>query len=164
MGRRLSEDELQQALDFCGKLLVPTSPEDYRAAESLLAESFKNRVTDNPGPDIANMRLLDPQAPAIDPRIIETVVRERLPLVQRPASDIGDTAVDFQPNAGNSTGDAGCEESNVKAVFEKLNARKACPIEGVHNFEDEPLGQLGTGGGWVARLEKGKLGLVMLEG
>jgi len=104
--------------------------------------------------------------PVIDPRIvIETVVREHLPSVQRPATYIGGITVDFQSNARNFTADAGWEELNVRAVPEKVNARRAAlQSDGVHNFEKEPLCcRSGTSGGWVARLEKGKLGLVMLE-
>ena len=33
MGHRLSEDEVQQALDFCEKQFVPMSPDGHRAAE-----------------------------------------------------------------------------------------------------------------------------------
>ena len=161
MGCRLSEDELQQALDFCGKLFAPTGPDEYRATETLLAERFGGGVTDNAGPEIANLRFLDVRTPVIDPRIIETVAREHLPSVQRPVSDIGDTTVDFQSDARNFTADVGCEDLDVKAVLEKVNARRALQSDGVHNFEKEPLCRSGTGGGWVARLEKGKLGLAI---
>ena len=164
MGRRLSEDELQQALDFCGKLLAPTGPEEYRATERLLAEKFRGGVIDNASPEITNLRLLDARTPVIDPRIIESVVREHLPSVQVPAPDIVDATVDFQSNARNPTTDTGFGELDVRAVLEKVNARRALQSDGVHNFEKEPLCcRSGTSGGWAARLEKGKLGLVMLE-
>ena len=163
MGRHLSEDELQQALDFCGKLLAPTGPEEYRATERLLAEKFRGGVIDDASPEITNLMLLDARTPVIDPRIIETVVREHLPVVQRPASDIANATVDFQSNARNPTTDTGFGELDVRAVLEKVNARRALQSDGVHNFEKEPLCRSGTSGGWVVRLEKGKLGLVMLE-
>ena len=47
----------------------------------------------------------------------------------------------------------------MKAVLEKVNARRALQSDGVHNFEEEPLYWSGTTSGWVARLEKGKLEL-----
>ena len=163
MGHRLSEDELQQALDFCGKTFNPTNPDDHCEVERLLTERFKGGVTDNDDPEITNPKSLDIRAPIIDPRTVETVVQEHLPSVQRPASDIGDATVDCQSNTRNSTDNAGCEELDMKAVLEKVNAKKAFHSEGVHNFEKEPLCRSGTSGGWVARLERGKLGLVMLE-
>ena len=103
MGRRLSEDELQQALDFCGKLFAPTGLDEYRATERLPAERFKGWSQTTPCPEVTNLRLLDVQTPVIDPRIIETIIREHLPSVQRPASDIGDTTVDLQSNGRNWT-------------------------------------------------------------
>jgi len=164
MGRHLSEDELQQALDFCGKLFGPTGPEEDRATERLSAERFGDGVTDNAGPDITNLGLLDARTPVVDPRIIETVVRENFPSVQRPASEIADTTVDSQSNARNPTIDARFGELDVRMVLEKVNTRRvALHSDGVHSFESEPLCRLGTSGGWVARLEKGKLGLVMLD-
>ena len=66
MGRRLSENELQQALNLCGKLFAPTGPDEYRAAESLLAEKFKGGVVDNASPEITHLRFLDVQTPVID--------------------------------------------------------------------------------------------------
>ena len=163
MGRRVSEDELQQALDFCGKAFAPTGPDEYRATERVLAERFKGGAADNAGPEITDLRFLDPQTPVIDPQIIETVIRDCLPSVQRPASDIDDTTVDLQSNARNSTADSGCEGLDVKAVLKKANARRVLQCDGVHNFEEEPMCRSGTSSGWVARLEKGKLGLVMPE-
>jgi len=48
----------------------------------------------------------------------------------------------------------------VRAALKKVNAgRVALHSDGVRNFEKEPLCGSGTSGGWVARLEKGKLGV-----
>jgi hypothetical protein len=134
MGARLSEDELQQTFDFCLKVFAPV-PDQHRATKKLPAEGLKGQATDNPDPEGANQKLVDVHAPA---------VREQA----------GSTP-SIQPNAG-------CGELDMKVVFDEVSARKAVLSEhgGVHNFETEPLGQSGTGGGWVARLEKGKLGLV----
>jgi hypothetical protein len=147
MGARLSEDELQQALDFCGKLLIPTTPEQHRATERILADGLKGQATDNSDLENPNPRFTDVRAPIIHPQTIETVVLERL----------GSTpSLQF---------DAGCGELDMKMVLEKVNARRAMLPEhrGIHNFEGEPLGQSSTWGGWVPRLEKGKLGLVAVR-
>jgi len=60
---------------------------------------------------------------------------------------------DFQSNARNSTADAGWEELDVKAVLEKVNARRvALQSNGVRNFEKEPL--------WVGcEVGKGEIGV-----
>jgi len=164
MGHRLSEDELQQALDFCGKLFAPTSPGEHRAAETLLAERLEGQVLGNTDPETTSLRFLDVRAPIIDPQVIETLVRGQLGSTTRSASCAGDAAPDFQSNArSSSTADSGWGECDVKTILEKVNARRVIHSEhgnGVHNFEDEPLGQSSTGVGWVARLEKGRLGLV----
>ena len=164
MGRRLSEDELQQALDFCGKTFNPTSPDDHHEVERFLAERFKGGVTYGDDPEATDLRFMDLGAPVIDPRTIETIVQEHLASIQGPASDGGDhTTVDFGSGAKNSTADGGYKDLDMKAVLEKVNARRAYHSDGVHNFEKEPFCQSGTGGGLVARLEEGKLGLVMSE-
>ena len=166
MGHRLSEDEVQRALDFCGKLFAPTSPDEHRAAERLLTEKLKGQVTESPDPETANLRFLDVHAPIIDPQIIETVVRGRFAPTPRSASDVGDTAPDFQSDAKNPATDSGRGEWDMKTILEKVNARRVIHSEhgnGVHNFEDEPLGQSGTDRGWVARLDRGRLGLVRAD-
>ena len=149
---RLSEDEVQQAMDFCGKLFGPTGPDEFRAVEKLLDEKFSSGATDNLNPEIPNLGFLDVRGPIIDPRIIENVVRGHPSSIQGPGSGVGDTTADSQLNAG-------CEELDVKAVLHKANARRLFFTNGMHNFEREPFGQSATGGGWVARLEKGRLGL-----
>jgi len=157
MGHRLSEDELQKALDFCGKQFSPTIPDDFHAA-GMLASQIEN----NSDPETAKLRLLDLRGPIIDPQVIETVVREQLTSkAPGPPSD----APDSQPGVGSTIADSGSSELEVKAVLEQMNAWRLTHSDcsGAHNFEDEPLGQAGSGGGWVARLEKGKLGLVHID-
>lgn len=157
MGRRLSEDELQQTFDFCGKLFAPTSPEEHQAAEQFLAQRLEGRGTEKPGPEIANLRFLDVHAPIINPDVIENVVQGQ----PRSASSTGDSIIpDFQSDAKNPLVDS---RLHMRRILEKVNARRVIHAEhgnGVSNFENEPLGQLAAGGGWVARLERGKLGLV----
>ena len=68
-----------------------------------------------------------------------------------PASDVAGATVDFQSNARNPTAEVGCEELDVKAVLEKVNARRALQSDGMHNFEKSRCV------GRVAGLEKGKL-------
>jgi flavine halogenase len=163
MGSRLSEDELQQALDFCGKLFAPTSPEEHHAAEKLLVKRLEVQATDKLDLETANMRLLDVHAPIINPRMIENIVGGQ----PKSASETGDEGVpDFQSNAKNHLADSEYGELDMRRILEKVNARRVIHSEhgnGVNNFEDEPLGQPGTGGGWVARLERGKLGLVRVD-
>jgi len=152
MGHRLCEDELQKALDFCGKQFIPTSPDDHRAAEMLASQ-----IANNSDPETAKLRLLDIRGPIVDPQVIETVVREQVTSTLEPR--------DSQSSVRNAAGDSGSSDLDVKTVLEKVNAKRMAFSEqsGVHNFEDEPLGQAGVGGGWVARLEKGKLGLVHVD-
>ena len=163
MGHRLSENELQQALDFCGKLFAPTSPEEHHAAEKLLAERLEGQAAEKPELETTNLRFMDVCAPIIDQLTIENVVRGRL----RSASDAGDEVVpEFQSNAKHPLADSGYGELDMRRILEKVNARRVIHSEhgnGVGNFEDEPLGQLATGRGWVARLERGKLGLVRVD-
>ena len=166
MGHRLSEDEVQQALNFCGKLFAPTSPDEHRAAERLLNERLKGQAIDSPDAETANLRFLDVRTPIIDPQIIDTIVRGQFTPTPRLALDVGDAAPDFQSNAKNPAVDSGCGEWDMKTILEKVNARRAIHSEhgnGVHNFEDESFGQSGTDGGWVARLDKGRLGLVRVD-
>ena len=166
MGHRLSEDEVQQALDFCGKLFAPTSPDEHRAAEGALAERLKGQTTDNPSPETANLGFLDVHAPIIDPQIIDTIVQEHFTSTPNAASDACDAALDFQSNARIPEADSGRGEWDMKKILEKVNARRVIHSEhgnGVNNFEDEPLGQSGTDGGWAARLGKGRLGLVRVD-
>jgi hypothetical protein len=148
IGHRLSEEELQQTLDFCGKLFAPTTPEEHHAAERLLAER--------------QAEFLDVHTPIIDPRIIENVVRGHPDW----ALGVGGVTPDFQSNAKNPTVDSGYGELDMKKILEKVNARRVIHSEhgnGVSNFEGEPLGQSSAGGKWVARLEKGKLGLTHVD-
>ena len=98
MGCRTRPKKFEGSIEI---VFAPAGPDEYRATERLLAERFKGGVAENVGPEVTDLRFPDPQAPVIDPRIIETVIREHLPSVQRPASDIGDTVVDFQSNARN---------------------------------------------------------------
>ena len=163
MGGRVSEDEVQQTLDFCGKLFAPTSPEDHCATENILAERLERQSTNEADLETANLKFLDVHAPIINPLTIENVVRGQ----SRSASDTGESAVpDFQSNANNTLADPECGELDMRRILEKVNARRVIHSEhgnGVSNFEDEPLGEPPTGGGWVARLERGKLGLVHVD-
>jgi len=157
MGHRLSEDELQKALDFCGKQFPPTIPDDFRAAGMLASQ-----IANNSDPETAKLRLLDLTGPIVDPQVIETAIRGQLTSkVPGPPSD----ALDSQSNVRSTIADSGSSELDVKAVLDKMNAWRLTHSDcrGAHNFEDEPLGQAGAGGGWVARLEKGKLGLVHID-
>lgn len=60
MGHRISEDELQRALDFCGKIFSPTTPEEHQAAKTLL-DACEHDDGDSSG------ELMDVAAPVIMP-------------------------------------------------------------------------------------------------
>lgn len=149
-------------MDFCGKLFAPTSPDEHHVAERILTERLKGQATDDPDPETANLRFLDVHAPVIDPQIIDSVVQGQFASTPRSVADAGDTTPDVQSDARNP----GCGELDMKTILEKVNARRVIHSEhgnGVHNFEDEPLGQSGTDGGWVARLDRGRLGLARAD-
>jgi hypothetical protein len=87
------------------------------------------------------------------------------------ANGLNEQATD-NPGPGNTNpkfvdgqSDARRGELDMSAVLDEANVRTTVINEHgvVHNFESEALGLSDTGGGWVARLEKGRLGLVAVE-
>lgn len=133
MGTRLSETELQKSLDFCVNLFNPTSPEQHERL---------SRLKDLTGKD-----LLDVTLPLVDPTILESAIP-----VMITNSDIiqaGD-AIDSDPDISSDAETA----SETKLVLNKINARRVVHSEyAINNLESEPLG------GFVVRLERGRLGL-----
>jgi hypothetical protein len=88
-----------------------------------------------------------------------------------PANGLNGHATD-NPGPGNTNpkfmdgqSDARRGELDMSAVLDEANVRITVIGEHkvVHNFESEALGRSDTGGGWVARLETGRLGLVAVE-
>ncbi|KAF7799925.1 hypothetical protein EIP86_011168 [Pleurotus ostreatoroseus] len=112
MGARLSEDEVQRALDFCVHLFHPTTPEQHESVRRKLQEAtqwplderddddddpagdtFGGRNTDS-GPhadvdadaDVDAKRLLDVRAPIVDPGALARFLRLRLSFLRRHSS------------------------------------------------------------------------------
>ena len=96
MGARLSEDELQRALDFCVHLFSPTTPEQHESvrrklmASQYMLEEEDDEDDDAPsglpdhtrqdptepdaaGPNAAVDRLMDVRAPLVDPGALARV-------------------------------------------------------------------------------------------
>ncbi|PCH36715.1 FAD/NAD(P)-binding domain-containing protein [Wolfiporia cocos MD-104 SS10] len=144
MGARLSEDELQQALDFCVHLFSPTSPEQHEAVRQKLQElQREDSSLEGLGAD-----LLDVRAPLIDPARLDAVSKRRPQRISTGAP----TSRGLQ-SAGNKDADV---DSEVKMVLDKVNARRVIYSEhgnGLHSMEGEAVD------GFVVRLEKGRLGL-----
>lgn len=143
MGARLTEMELQKSLDFCVKLFNPTTPEEH---ERLARSGHVAR------------ELLDASGPFVDPSMFEY-----LPIGQ--SEDHSETEAEeagaFRGGECDSDSDnSDCEKAKeTRRVLDKINARRLVHAEyAIHNLELEPLEQ-----GYVVRLEKGRLGLVMLE-
>ncbi len=97
MGARLSEDEVQRALDFCVNLFSPTTPEQHESVRSKLLESqwwpseydeLSGLEGRNPNSTVSQPgscaeRLLDVRAPIIDPNSLAKFLRTRLSLLRR---------------------------------------------------------------------------------
>ncbi|KAJ7072617.1 FAD binding domain-containing protein [Mycena amicta] len=137
MGKRLSENELQKSLDFCVNLFSPTSPEEH------------NRVAAQPH---ITQSLLDVAAPVIDPVVLEMAMHVgNAP----PAS----SAPPPSRKSATKRDRSASEVAETRMVLQKINARRVVHAEyaAINNFESEPIG------GYIARLEKGRLGLSRLE-
>jgi hypothetical protein len=133
MGTRLSETELQKSLDFCVNLFNPTSPEQHE------------RLHRSGG---IGKELLDVSGPLVNPAMFE----DSLHVGTRGASGatddskIGDLEWDLSPDSDRILVN--------RMVLDKVNARRVIhPEYVINNLESEPLG------GFVMRLERGKLGL-----
>lgn len=105
MGTRLSEDEVQRALDFCVRLFSPTTPEQHESvrrklSEAMLSEHDEDAYTHDTAsharqrtdsPDLqANRglaeRLMDVRAPIVDPGALARLLRSKLTLFRRNSS------------------------------------------------------------------------------
>lgn len=109
MGKRLSEDEVQRALDFCVRLFSPTTPEQHESvrrklSEAMLSEddedaytrahdahlrqrtaSGDSQASQGQGQSLAE-RLMDVHAPIVDPGVLARLLRPKLPLFRRYSS------------------------------------------------------------------------------
>lgn len=151
MGARLSEDEVQRALDFCVHLFDPTTPEQHESARRKieLASGLVGAVHDPAVPDADPLRLLDVRAPVVDPVHLEQLLRQQLHLQENlPASPSGAHGGPPRPP------DIVTQELSM--VLNKVNARRVIHAEhgnGLNSLEEEELA------GYALRLRRGELGL-----
>jgi hypothetical protein len=136
LGPRLSESEVQNALDFSVNLFNPVNPglagKLRKHLESLDDEQFSAH-------GVEKRALLDSSAPPLSVKDIEHI--SRIPTFL-PALDSG------------SEVDA---EAELQRILEQMNARRLIHREhgDLHSLEEESLGA-----GYRLRLECGRLGLV----
>ncbi|GJE91513.1 FAD/NAD(P)-binding domain-containing protein [Phanerochaete sordida] len=104
MGTRLSEDEVQRALDFCVQLFSPTTPEQHESVRRKLHEAMLSEEDEDAhggdarerlasGDSQASQasrsfaeRLLDVRAPIVDPGALTRLLRSKLSLFRRNSS------------------------------------------------------------------------------
>ncbi|KAF9804530.1 hypothetical protein IEO21_09336 [Rhodonia placenta] len=141
MGARLSEDELQRALDFCVHLFSPTTPEQHDSVrKKLQALGLTTDYDDSTATRHGNPKgsdAMDVRAPVISPAKLDQLAR-------RYASP-------------STTAAAKADNLEVKMVLEKVNARRVIHAEhgnGLNSLEEEAVE------GFVVRLQAGQLGLV----
>ncbi|KAH9895211.1 FAD/NAD-P-binding domain-containing protein [Cubamyces lactineus] len=162
MGARLSEDEVQKALDFCVHLFDPTTPEQVQnvrrkleqASEMAQTSSSMSSLPSGLLADVDPQRLLDVRAPVIDPMQLDRLLRHQFSLQENPSlgSRIGSMRA---PEALSEH-----QRAEVKMVLEKINARRVMYSEHgnvLNSLEEEELV------GFALRLEKGHLGLRKVE-
>jgi len=137
LGPRLSESEVQSALDFCVGLFNPVNPDLAgklrKHLESLDEDQFSAH-------GVEKRALLDVTAPPLPVEDIKHIAR--IPTFLPPLEN-GSDAVDA--------------EVEVQRILELMNARRLIHREhgGLHSLEEESLGA-----GYRLRLECGRLGLV----
>ncbi|TRM69173.1 hypothetical protein BD626DRAFT_473188 [Schizophyllum amplum] len=113
VGIRLSEDELQQSLDFCAHLFNPTTPEQHAA----LAR----------GGEIAS-DLLDVNKPVVGRAALDEALH---------VSSSGSARIDERGHDGRERG----YEEEAKLVLDKINARRVVqPEYAISNMEQEAIG------------------------
>ncbi|KAJ8488641.1 hypothetical protein ONZ51_g3445 [Trametes cubensis] len=159
MGARLSEDEVQKALDFCVHLFDPTTPEQVENVRRKLEQasevakaspSMSNSIPSGLLADVDPQRLLDVRSPVIDPMQLDRLLRHQFHLQENTplSARIGAMRA---PEALSEH-----QRSEVKMVLEKINARRVMYSEHgnvLNSLEEEELV------GFALRLEKGHLGL-----
>ena len=174
MGARLSEVELQKALDFCVDLFNPTSPEQHDRVARM--DRIGKELLDVTGPVmspdfLASVLELDPDPTRYNDRItiatdaskpskltmcLQAIYHGTSGTTKRRTS-AGGCPRRLRADSESSNDETGSDyekATETKMVLNKVNARRVVHSEyGIHNFESEPLD------GFVVRLERGKLGL-----
>jgi hypothetical protein len=135
LGPRISENEVQNALDFCVDLFDPS---DQGEANDL--RKYLEGIDDGQF-----------SAHGAEKSVIMNFASRHLP-----AKDVQNTARDPSSLPAVENGSAEEGESEVRRVLEKINARRLLHREytGLHALEEESLGA-----GYSLRLESGRLGL-----
>ncbi|RPD58673.1 FAD/NAD(P)-binding domain-containing protein [Lentinus tigrinus ALCF2SS1-6] len=175
MGTRLSEDEVQRALDFCVHLFDPTTPEQHEAVRRKLEIVTGFHLPIPPSPDSPSTktafepdvsRLFDVRAPVVDPAQLDKLLRLQL-RIQDTRSVPSPPPSPRTPNT--PTGlripapirEAGADlQTEIRMVLDKVNARRVIHAEhgnGLNSLEEEAFG------GYVLRLKRGELGLRQQE-
>ncbi|KAI0743665.1 hypothetical protein C8Q80DRAFT_855359 [Daedaleopsis nitida] len=189
MGARLSEDEVQRALDFCVHLFDPTTPEQHESVRRKLEvmtgfsipvphtpDSPTSAVKTTLEPDVA--RLFDVRAPVVDPAQLDRLLRQQLQ-VQVDDDDHRSPAPSAPPSPHSPHPPhlphsprippaipethgraADPQQTEIRMVLDKVNARRVIHAEHGHGLNSLEEEDLG---GLVLRLKRGELGLRKLR-
>ena len=137
MGARLSEDEVQRAIEFCSKLFEHTTPEQHDQVRERLEAA--NGPSESTTANVAS--LFDIHAPVVAPSRLDELLR---PVQTATAVGSGDAR----------------QQAEIRNVLGKVNARRIVHAEygnGLNTLEAEDFD------GYVLRLKKGQLGLQRLQ-
>ncbi|CDO75697.1 hypothetical protein BN946_scf184585.g10 [Trametes cinnabarina] len=162
MGARLSEDEVQRALDFCVHLFDPTTPAQHDAvrrklevASGLVQPALPGEFPSSSASADSVSRLFDVGAPVVDPIQLDRLLRHQLHLQEDHATTHGTSSSSRIPSCIPVVADERrCSE--IKMVLDKVNARRVIHSEhgnGLNSLEEEELV------GFSLRLKRGCLGL-----
>jgi flavine halogenase len=138
LGPRISESEVQNALDFCASLFNPFNQgvaNDLRKhLEGLDDDQFSSH-------GVEKSALMDVTAPLLPAKEVQNIARDP----------------SFLPALENGSVEEA--ETEVQRILERINARRLIHREhsGLHSLEEETLG---AGPGYSIRLECGRLGLM----
>ncbi|KAI0644720.1 hypothetical protein C8Q79DRAFT_912671 [Trametes meyenii] len=185
MGARLSENEVQRALDFCVHLFDPTTPEQHESVRRKLEQvahgtsglpipsarpdlppTTTTTTATKPGSNLASdpLRLLDVRAPVVDPVHLEHLLRQQLRL-QQGGSPSSPSPISRGPARTNTRtpelSSSQQQQAEIKMVLDKVNARRVIHAEhgnGLNSLEEEELA------GYALRLRRGALGLRRVGG
>ncbi|KAI0751654.1 FAD/NAD-P-binding domain-containing protein [Daedaleopsis nitida] len=137
MGTRLTEDEVDRAVEFCSQLFAHTNPEQHDKVRQELESMTINSSSDTSAsrPNVAD--LFDIHAPVVAPAQLDEILRP------------------VQASGGAQS------QAEIRTVLNKVNARRLVHAEygnELNSLEAEDFE------GYVLRLKKGVLGLQKLDG
>lgn len=138
LGPRVSESEVQNALDFCAGLFKPVNPGIAGKLRKHLESLDDNQFSAH---GVEKRALLDFTAPPLPVEDIRHIAR--IPT--------------FLPALERGSGEDADAEGEVQRILELINARRLIHREhgGLHYLEEESLGA-----GYRLRLDCGRLGLI----